>query len=131
MSERNRIDRLTSHSKLIERLIPGLDNAAWGSHVYYSSVQAYDKIRAAENDEWYSRPMVSAPFGATPGLGAGLASAASSRTSISVAAARMARMSAAPHSRGLLRWRCVGAASHLSCNWSVACVCACVGLRPL
>eukprot|EP00935_MAST-01C_sp_MAST-1C-sp1_P000812 g812.t1 len=31
----------------------GLDNAAWGSHIYYSSVEAYDRIRDKKGDSWY------------------------------------------------------------------------------
>lgn len=42
----------------------GLDNAAWGSHVYYKSVEQFDKtVRDADKDEWYGRPMTLTKFG--------------------------------------------------------------------
>ena len=42
----------------------GLDNAAWGSHIYYASVAAYDKVRDAAGDTFYGgRPMSLTKFG--------------------------------------------------------------------
>ena len=42
----------------------GLDNAAWGSHVYYTNVAAVDKARDAKNDTWYGgRPITLTKFG--------------------------------------------------------------------
>ena len=43
----------------------GLDNAAWGSHIYYSSVEHYDKtVRDAKGDAFYGgRPMTLTKFG--------------------------------------------------------------------
>ena len=41
----------------------GLDNAAWGSHVYYSTVAQYDKVREAKGDTWYEKPMTLTKFG--------------------------------------------------------------------
>ncbi|KAL1527745.1 hypothetical protein AB1Y20_009130 [Prymnesium parvum] len=41
----------------------GLDNAAWGSHVYYSIVTQVDQQRKAANDTWYDRPMTLTKFG--------------------------------------------------------------------
>ena len=43
----------------------GLDNAAWGSHVYYSSVEYYDKtVRDKAGDQWYGgKPMALTKFG--------------------------------------------------------------------
>ena len=41
----------------------GLDNAAWGSHVYYSVVAAVDRARAPANRTLFSRPMALTKFG--------------------------------------------------------------------
>mmetsp|Transcript_79763 Transcript_79763/g.247379 ORF Transcript_79763/g.247379 Transcript_79763/m.247379 type:complete len:866 (-) Transcript_79763:12-2609(-) len=42
----------------------GLDNAAWGSHVYFSSVAQFDKIvRDPAGDAYYGRPMTLTKFG--------------------------------------------------------------------
>ena len=42
----------------------GLDNAAWGSHLYYTNVAAVDKQRDAKGDDWYGgRPMTLTKFG--------------------------------------------------------------------
>ena len=41
----------------------GLDNAAWGSHVYYSTVAQYDKIRKGKGDTWGDKPMTLTKFG--------------------------------------------------------------------
>mmetsp|Transcript_79764 Transcript_79764/g.247386 ORF Transcript_79764/g.247386 Transcript_79764/m.247386 type:complete len:853 (-) Transcript_79764:84-2642(-) len=42
----------------------GLDNAAWGSHVYFSSVAQFDKIvRDPAGDAFYGRPMTLTKFG--------------------------------------------------------------------
>ena len=42
----------------------GLDNAAWGSHIYYESVSAYDRLRKAAGDMWYGgRPITLTKFG--------------------------------------------------------------------
>ena len=36
----------------------GLDNAAWGSHVYYENVKHFDRaVRDAKGDTFYARPM--------------------------------------------------------------------------
>ena len=42
----------------------GLDNAAWGSHVYWTSVEGYDKtVRDKAGDTWYGgRPMTLTKF---------------------------------------------------------------------
>lgn len=42
----------------------GLDNAAWGSHIYFDSVKAYDAMRDARNDSFYGgRPITLTKFG--------------------------------------------------------------------
>jgi hypothetical protein len=43
----------------------GLDNAAWGSHVYFSTVAGFDKtVRDKAGDTWYGgRPMTLTKFG--------------------------------------------------------------------
>lgn len=43
----------------------GLDNAAWGSHVYFKSVEYFDKtVRDPSGDTWYGgRPMTLTKFG--------------------------------------------------------------------
>ena len=42
----------------------GLDNAAWGSHVYYESVRAFDRERDAKGDTFYGgRPITLTKFG--------------------------------------------------------------------
>ena len=41
----------------------GLDNAAWGSHVYYSTVAQYSKIRIAKGDTFPDKPLTLTKFG--------------------------------------------------------------------
>jgi len=43
----------------------GLDNAAWGSHVYFNAVRYFDKtVRDKQGDKWYGgRPMTLTKFG--------------------------------------------------------------------
>ncbi|CAJ1400869.1 unnamed protein product [Effrenium voratum] len=42
----------------------GLDNAAWGSHIYYSAVEYYDRhVRDKAGDTFYGRPMTLTKFG--------------------------------------------------------------------
>ena len=50
----------------------GLDNAAWGSHVYYSVVAAVDRARAPANSTDQVRPMALTKFG-LPDWRAGMA----------------------------------------------------------
>merc|ERR1712093_933579 len=47
----------------------GLDSAAWGSHVYYKSVEVYDEtVRDCAGDRFYGRPIVLTKFtSADPG----------------------------------------------------------------
>ena len=46
------------------RVWEGLDNAAWGSHIYYASVAAVDQMRTQAGDTWYGgRPMTLTKFG--------------------------------------------------------------------
>ena len=40
----------------------GLDNAAWGSHVYFSTVEQYNTIHADSNTRTDRRPMVLTKF---------------------------------------------------------------------
>ena len=41
-----------------------LDNAAWGSHLYYGNVEAVDAKRKAAGDLWYGgRPITLTKFG--------------------------------------------------------------------
>ena len=50
----------------------GLDNAAWGSHVYYSTVVQYIKIRIAKGDTFSDKPLTLTKFGLPdwrPGMG--------------------------------------------------------------
>lgn len=50
----------------------GLDNAAWGSHVYFNAVEYYDKtVRDKAGDKWYGRPMTLTKFG-SPNWRAGM-----------------------------------------------------------
>jgi hypothetical protein len=41
----------------------GLDNAAWGSHLYYTTAAQYDRIRAQNGDDFYERPLALTKFG--------------------------------------------------------------------
>lgn len=42
----------------------GLDNAAWGSHVYFNAVSQFDStVRAPSGDTFYQRPMTLTKFG--------------------------------------------------------------------
>merc|ERR1711957_497564 len=42
----------------------GLDNAAWGSHVYYNAVSYFDKhVHDAADDHYYQRPITLTKFG--------------------------------------------------------------------
>ena len=41
----------------------GLDNAAWGSYLYYSTATQYDKVRASKGDTYYEKPMALTKFG--------------------------------------------------------------------
>lgn len=41
----------------------GLDNAAWGSFLYYSTAAQYDKVREAKGDKFYEKPMALTKFG--------------------------------------------------------------------
>lgn len=41
----------------------GLDNAAWGSHLYYTTAVQVDKVRAGKNDTFYERPLALTKFG--------------------------------------------------------------------
>ena len=41
----------------------GLDNAAWGSHVYFETVSRFNQIRLAKGDSWLSKPITLTKFG--------------------------------------------------------------------
>ena len=41
----------------------GLDNAAWGSHLYFTSVAHFDKTRNESGDTFLERPMALTKFG--------------------------------------------------------------------
>ena len=41
----------------------GLDNSAWGSHLYYTTIAQYDQIRSKNNDNFYDRPIALTKFG--------------------------------------------------------------------
>eukprot|EP01047_Picozoa_sp_COSAG01_P024185 COSAG01_NODE_1487_length_10136_cov_8.813390_4_plen_96_part_00 len=50
----------------------GLDNAAWGSHLYYTTAAQYDKhTRAKKGDHFYERPLSLTKF-ALPDWRAGM-----------------------------------------------------------
>eukprot|EP01050_Picozoa_sp_SAG11_P010128 SAG11_NODE_998_length_6237_cov_22.378299_4_plen_957_part_00 len=40
----------------------GLDNAAWGSHLYYTTVAHYDEMRSEDGDTFYERPIALTKF---------------------------------------------------------------------
>ena len=63
----------TSHT---DGIWEGLDNAAWGSHIYFSSVAQFDRtVRDAAGDTWYGgRPMTLTKF-ARPDWRAGMSAA--------------------------------------------------------
>jgi hypothetical protein len=41
----------------------GLDNAAWGSHIYFETVRQYNQIRQQSGDDWLSEPIALTKFG--------------------------------------------------------------------